>query len=235
MNEENTRPFTSRMSRGETIAALVYLPVHAVLLPVLIGLLLLRGLLSLSDAVINLAYYAIGIVYMLLLERKFLRRDFDALCDGFGKCLVQICACYGIMLLLNLAVNGLLSLMPQNNPNNAAVMDMAGAEMGKVAAMAVFLAPIVEELMFRAGVFGLIRRRSRVLAYVVSILLFSVYHVWSYLILDPGNWIYILQYIPASYVLCRCYERSDSIWGSIFLHMLINGVSLWVLSALGTL
>ncbi len=73
------------------------------------------------------------------------------------------------------------------------------------------------------------RRR---LAYLTSMLLFSLYHVWGYAIQDPANWLYLLQYLPASWVLCRCYERCDSIWGSILLHMCINGVSVLTISAL---
>ena len=35
-----------------------------------------------------------------------------------------------------------------------------------------------------------------------------------------------------TYLLCRCYERSNSIWGSIMLHMLINFISLRALTML---
>lgn len=228
-------PMRSRMTRREGIAALVYLPVHVLLLPLAMSFVLLRLLPTISDAVFNLIYYAAGLGYMLLFELRFLRRDFDPLCDRPFTCLVEVLTGYGIMLLLNLAVNSLLSLFPADNPNNAAVMDMAGVELGAVSAMAVFMAPIVEEIMFRGAVFGLLRRKNRALAYAFSILLFSVYHVWSFALLDARALLYLVQYIPASFVLCRCYERTDTIWAPIFLHMLINGVSLSLLSRLGEL
>lgn len=95
-----------------------------------------------------------------------------------------------------------------------------------MAAAATFLAPIVEELLFRAGVFGLIRRRNRVLAYAVSMLLFALYHIWGYIAADPVYLIYLLQYLPAAWALCYCYERTNSVWGCIFLHMLVNGVAM---------
>ena len=47
--------------------------------------------------------------------------------------------------------------------------------------------------------------------------------------------LYMLQYIPVSFLLCRCYERTESIWCSIFFHMLVNGVALNALSALESL
>lgn len=222
--------FTSRMDTRELIAALVYIPVHVFIMPYLLIVLLAPVTGGLSEAGLNVLYYAIGAAYMLVFQWKFLRRDFDAVCDRPLNCLIQICVCYGLMMLFNLAINGLLSLMPLENPNNAAILDMAGMEMGKVAAASVFLAPIVEELMFRAGVFSLIRFKPA--AYIVSMAAFSAYHIWGYALSDPETWIYILQYVPASFVLCRCYDRTNSIWGSIFLHMIINGVSLALLSAI---
>ena len=47
-------------------------------------------------------------------------------------------------------------------------------------AVSIFLVPIVEEMLFRGVVFGSIRPRSRLWAYVVSVAAFSVYHVWSF-------------------------------------------------------
>ena len=223
-------PFTSRMSRWEMIAALAWLPVHVLLLPAL----LVRLFPTMELTQLNLVVYCVGAAYMLLTQWRFLRRDFDPLCDRPGWILVNICVCYGAMLLFNMALVGLLSLMVDtaNNPNNAAIMDMAGTDSGKVSALAVFLAPFVEELIFRGAVFGSLRHRSRILAYVVSILLFSAYHVWGFALNDPTIWIYVLQYVPVSYLLCRCYERTDTIWGSIFFHMLVNAISLRALTLL---
>ena len=39
----------------------------------------------------------------------------------------------------------------------------------------------------------------------------------------------MLQYLPAGFLLCRCYERTNSVWCSIFFHMLVNLVSLRLL------
>ena len=40
--------------------------------------------------------------------------------------------------------------------------------------------------------FGTVRRRGRLAAYAVSVLLFCFYHVWQYVLLD---WRYLLQMI----------------------------------------
>ncbi|MBR1455529.1 MAG: CPBP family intramembrane metalloprotease [Oscillospiraceae bacterium] len=242
MREKRERlPFTSRMSRGETVAALVYLPIHIVLLPTLITALMGDRF---NGAELNFVCYALGVLYMLACQWRFLRRDFDPLCDNFPFIALEVVICYGLMLAFNMVLNGLLaaaeSLLTSgdgmgfvmNNPNNSAVVSLTDEGEGMVKALAVFLAPILEELMFRAGVFGLVRRYNRTLAYLASMLLFALYHVWGYALGDPIVWLYLLQYLPVSYLLCRCYERSNSIWGSIFLHMLINFISLRALTFL---
>lgn len=223
--------FTSAMTRGERIAVLLYFPLHLWLLPmVLLRLPLTAGL---SEVDLNLAVYGFSFFYMVLFAGRFLRRDFDPLCDRVFYCLVQVVLSYGMMLAFNMLLSVLLTAaIPQENPNNAAVVDMAGVEYGKTAALAVFLAPFAEELMFRGAVFGGLRPYGRTLAYAVSMLLFSVYHVWGYALQDPVYWIYLLQYLPVSWLLCRCYERCDSIWGSILFHALVNAVSVRVLTAL---
>ena len=225
--------FTSRMATWELAAVLLYLPVHIWLLPLL--LYRLPATAGLSDLKMNLLVYGIGTGFMLLVLGGFFRREFDPLCDYPMYCVLQVMISYGMMLAFNMLLGLAMTLVlpsDQANPNNAAVMEMAGAEFGKTAAIAVFLAPLVEEPIFRGGVFGLIYRYNRTAAYAVSMLMFALYHVWGYAVQDPFYWVYLLQYLPVSWLLCRCYERCNSIWGSIFLHMMINGISMRILSAL---
>ena len=118
------------------------------------------------------------------------------------------------------------------NLNNEAIMDLARTDSRAITAMAVFLAPLTEEMLFRGAIFGGIRKKNRIAAYAVSMLLFSVYHTWGYAIDDPSYWLYTIQYLPAAYLLCRCYERTNSIWCSIFFHMLVNHISMRMLTIL---
>ena len=225
--------FTSQMAPREGIAVLMYLPLHLWLIPLL--LYSLPETASLSTLAVNVVVYTSGTLFMLLFAGGFLRRDFDPLCDHPVYCIIQIALCYCMMLACNMILNSVfLALIPSDtvNPNNAAVMDLAELEYGKTAALAIFLAPLVEEPIFRGAVFGFLRRRSRLLGYAVSMLLFSVYHVWGYAFSDPIYWLYALQYLPVTFLLCRIYERTDSIWGSILFHMLINFIALHALTFL---
>ena len=221
--------FTSRQSRWELLFALLWIPVHLFGLPAL----LLRAVPGMDDSTLNLAVYGIGAAYMLLTQFRFLRRDFDPLCDRPLRIAVEVLFSYGAMLLFNLAVSTLLLLLLDavDNPNNAAVVEMAKSG-GPIAALAVFLAPVVEELMFRAGIFGALRHKNRLLAYAAAVLIFPVYHILGYALNDWTAWIYALQYIPVSYLLCRIYERTNTVWSCIALHMLINYIALNALDAL---
>ena len=223
----NRVEFTSRLSRKETVAALAWLPVHLVLLPLLLQQLMNRG--AMDDVAANVVCYCVGLLYMLGLLFPFLRRDFDPLCDRPVYCLLEVLANYGLMYLGNLAIAGLMLLVlgqTNENPNNAGLMDMADRGWNQMSATAVFIAPIVEECMFRAGIFGTLRRYKRWAAYLAATLAFSFYHVWAYALVDPIYWLYFIQYVPVSLLLCRVYERTNSIWGSIFFHMLVNYIAM---------
>lgn len=236
-NERRLPPFTSCQSKWERILAIGYLPVHIVLAPLAAELLLRAA--GVSVTWLNFSVYAVGAVFMLASQWRFLRRDFDTLCDGFLGCAVQVLSSYGAMLCFNLAVSGILVLIlgdeGVSNPNNQSVTELTRVSYGPTAALAIFMAPILEELMFRAGIFGALRKYSRTAAYIVSMLAFSLYHVWAFALEDPKKLIYMIQYLPISFLLCRCYERSSTIWTPIFLHMTANAVSISVLGKLGAL
>jgi len=235
MTERKAVPFTSAMTKWEYAAALGYLPVHIYLLPRL--LLAVFGEEGISALEVNVACYAVAAAFLFLCLRRFFFREYNALCDYGPGVLLEVAKSYGFLLLCNLAASLVLLLLTgeTENPNNEAVLALAGEDLGKTAAVAVFLAPIAEEAMFRGGIFGLLRKYSRAAAYAVTIALFALYHIWGFALSDPTAWVYLLQYLPAGFLLARLYEKTNSLWASIFLHMTVNGVSMLALAALGKL
>ncbi len=232
-------PFENRMTRTQTILGWIYLLMHVAVLPLLLGMLAEFTPDPMSEATANLIYYAVGIVFCLTVMLSFLRRAFDRLVDNLRLCILTMVmalmidyALSGVAALLLLLVDGVVE-----NPNNAEVLELVDQNSGAVKAIAIFLAPIVEEILFRGVVFGSIRPRSRLWAYVASIAAFSIYHVWQYAAVsrDAATLLYALQYIPVSYVLAWAYERSGSIWTNIFFHMGFNALSLFALNTLDKL
>lgn len=224
--------FKLNMSKTARILGWCYLPVHLFILPLLLNIFSFVSWAGLSDRTINVIYYGVGTAYILLFLRSYLRADFDTLLDhkiGNFLCLLSgyffdILLSYAAIIALELIVGSVV------NPNEEAIDTMAQSDYSAVFGLAVFLAPVVEETLFRGVVFGTLREKSRVLAYAVSILLFSFYHIWQYAIAysDASLFIYMIQYIPVSFVLAWLYDRSRTIWVPIIFHMLINALALVV-------
>lgn len=223
--------FIDLMRPGERVAELIYLPIHLFALPLLLPklTLVIPGL----DAVtINLIYYTIGFAYTLILCWRFLHAGFNAAIDRIGSFLIAIASTYLLEMALSLILSNLLILfnaVELSSPNNEAIESMAPEGWNKLVAMTVFMAPIVEEVLFRGLVFGGLRRRSRLLAWIVSALVFSLYHVWQYAIYSPAALLSAVLYLPASLAFNWCYERSGSIWAPIIYHMLSNAIGMSIM------
>ena len=85
----------------------------------------------------------------------------------------------------------------------------------------VFIAPIVEEFLFRGFLNNLLRGKVNtfIRMSIVSIL-FAAIHFPTYI----HNWIEFLAYLILSIVLFLVYERRRSLFDAILLHSLYNGL-----------
>ena len=233
---ENTpgpiRPaFMDFMRPGERIAALVYLPVHIFALPTLLPY-LAAVFPDMNALDMNVLYYIIGFVYILTLCWRFLRRSFDTVLDAPGRFFLSVVSGYAMDFMLSLLLSYALIIfgLTITSPNNEAITGMAPLGYNRLVAISVFLAPIVEEVLFRGLVFGALAARHRAAAWIVSVLVFSVYHVWQFAV-SSGSLLVLISaalYVPSSLAFNWCYERSGTIWAPIALHMLSNAISLSV-------
>lgn len=224
------RYMTDRLKMSEVWGIMALLTIHVFVFPLGLSIAIEKGwdVLGLSDGQINFVYYAIGLALVFVFAGGYLRRSFDSLLDRPKDAFAGFLLAWAIYLCLNFALNLILSMFPffsVENPNQAAIETDARAARSIIIAVTVFMAPIVEEVIFRGGLFCGLYHKSRVLAYVVSVLAFSVYHIWQFaLFVDVRMLLYALQYVPASFALCRCYERSGSLWTCIFFHMSVNAL-----------
>ena len=85
----------------------------------------------------------------------------------------------------------------------------------------VFIAPIVEEFLFRGFLNNLLRGKVNtfIRMSIVSIL-FAAIHFPYYI----HNWIQFIDYLIGSIVLFLVYERRRSLFDAILLHSLFNGL-----------
>ena len=82
---------------------------------------------------------------------------------------------------------------------------------------------------FRGLFFGSLYRRSKVLAYCLSVFVFALIHVLNYFGVYPVDLLCLclLQYIPAGIFLAWAYEKSDSILCPILMHIVINAIGIF--------
>ena len=218
-------PMTNFMSRRELICAAAWFLMHLLVLPQVLGGFMLSGKLDETQA--TYVQYAAGALFMVILCFSWFREGFHRYMDHPFRNLFYIIGSYYAIMMFNSLISIVLwQFMPIGNLNNEAVAGMAVDRPGMTFAMTVLLAPLVEEPLFRGVLFGGLRRKSRAAAYAVSIVFFSLYHVVNYLSYGAIYALYGIIYIPSAFMLCLCYEQSDSIWSSVFLHMLVNGVAI---------
>jgi membrane protease YdiL (CAAX protease family) len=93
-----------------------------------------------------------------------------------------------------------------------------------IACMAVLVAPITEECLFRGFIYNILKNKSGAIsAAIASSILFSAVHTS------------LAQFIPLTLfalVQCYLYEKSRSLALPIIFHMLFNGVSTLVILSL---
>ncbi len=227
-------PFRFPMSVRERIGGLIYIPMHCWVVPLLVVLVdELSDKINLNEAVMNLIIYAIGFLFCLLFMWKFLKSSFDDIFESNTRFFGLIIRSFGLYYALAVVTSWIVVAIVGDyelaiNPNSADINALAGENFNVMAAMTVIFAPIVEECMFRGALFGTIRKKSRFLAYFVTIVFFAFYHLYAYFITDYTwqLWVYLLQYVPATFVFCRLYEKSGTIWAPIALHSVINLIAL---------
>lgn len=94
----------------------------------------------------------------------------------------------------------------------------------------VLLAPLAEELTYRLGLFTVLRKRNRYLAYVVAILFFALGH-FNFTTKDIVNeFINLPLYVVPALILTVLYEY-EGVSSSVYAHILNNLISFIVILA----
>lgn len=220
------------LSTAEKVAGFCYLPFYVFLLSLILQY--LSGLLGLglTGLQINVCFFIINCVVIWIIFHNFLLRSLRAIrfWELVQALILGFVLYYAGNFLYSFILNRLnLSVVSYNDE---AVLALANQNWWVMVVCCVVLAPLVEETLMRGLLFGVIRRKSRIAAYAASILLFAAIHVWQYALLYDWTAILLaaLQYVPAGIALGWTYEKSDTIWAPILLHMAINAISFGIMS-----
>ena len=226
------RKSASYMTPGEQIAGTVFFVIYLVVLPFATAPLfrLAERLLdaSISPSLQNAIYYYTLFAVTLIIFHSFLGRTTRNFADNLGNAcksiLVGLIALYG----LNELVYRLTRMLVNNHTNlNDTTISAQIHDAPRVTLLIViFLAPFVEEVLFRGLVFGNLKSKSRTVAYVVSCLLFALLHVWQFAVVrqDITYFLLMVQYLVPGLVLAWAYDHTGTLWSSILLHAAANAL-----------
>lgn len=231
------RKSTTYMTYGEQIAGVVFFVIYLLVLPFVTTPLfnLAERLLdtTISGAMRNILYYYILFAVTLIIFHGFLARTSRRLLDNLGlackSAAVGLVGLYGLNELVYRLTN--LIFTNRTNLNDTTISAQIDDAPHMTLLIVIFLAPFVEEVLFRGLVFGNLKSKSRALAYAVSCLLFALLHVWQFAVVkqDVTYFLLMIQYLVPGLVLAWAYDHSGTLWSSIALHAAVNALSTWAM------
>jgi membrane protease YdiL (CAAX protease family) len=211
---------------GYAIFASAFLPAVLGAIPTVLGR-------QLHILTLNTAYFSINFLILVLIFRRFLLESLRLLVKKWKT--VALIALLGFLVYLGanwLLTQAITQIAPDfYNRNNNSVALMAEKSYFLTAFGTVFLVPVAEECMFRAGVFGSIYRKKPLFAYFFSTILFALVHIDGFFGVANGQVLFLsfLQYLPAGVILATAYDISGSIFAPIFIHMAVNALGMLAL------
>ena len=166
MARKASHAISYRLTKFETIAGWLYLPFYLIILNVLLQL-------GMTSITINIVYFAVNLAAVLLIFHGFLRQPFFAgrFWNFVQSLVLGFALYYAGTWVLQFA---LTKLAPGFTIyNNETVSTLISQNQYVMMAVTVFVAPIIEETLVRGLVFGSIQPTSRVMSYIVSVVLFT--------------------------------------------------------------
>lgn len=213
--------------RSDVLLLITYFVFYTLVLSLLLAFAAAHIPLFRNGAVYYVAYGAGTLLTFLIFfwqKKKVLREDFEKFRTHFGKnCRVVFLALL-IIYLCNILINLLLQHFHISNQNQNVLGGLAaGGYLWLLILLAVVFAPVVEELVFRNIIFNRLYPKNHLLAYLVSMVTFSLLHGAAALTSGKlRDMLATLIYLPLAFFLCRLYETRKNIIFPIALHFVNN-------------
>ena len=180
---------------------------------------------EMGGAIYYYGLFAVTVILFHSLLARTTRRFLDAPGLACKTAAVGLVAHYGLCELASRLGGALWS--GAGNLNDSAISARTGSAPHMTLLIVLFLAPFVEETLFRGLVFGGLKERSRLLAYAASCALFALLHVWQFALAsrDAAYFLLMAQYLIPGLVLAWAYDHSGTLWASVGLHAGVNALS----------
>ena len=210
-----------------------YLLFQLLVLPTLLSLANILLNLGMDDSRLNLLYYTINFGVLMAIFWSFLKESFRSAAQDLRP-IVQAAAIGFLAYRFSSTLVGVVTfyLVPDfSNVNDANITAMAQGEFAKWAFATIVLVPPAEELLFRGVLFGGFYQRSKLLAWVLSVVGFALVHIVGYVGYYPWDLLLIcaLQYLPAGICLAAAYRYSGNILTPMVIHAVVNALGILAL------
>ena len=227
---------SASMNHTERLAGTIFFVVYLLVMPLLAQRLFSLFALLLDTQIgaelQNALYYYLLFAVTLIIFHRYIGHTTSRLLDNLDRAAVTLF----LGLLIFYGANELLYRVfhvffhSRANLNDVTIAAQVSAAPRTTALIVIFLAPFVEEVLFRGLVFGCLREKSAVVGYAVSALLFAFLHVWTFALSswDASYFALMLQYLAPGLVFAWAYDRSGTLWTSILLHAIVNALALYV-------
>lgn len=225
-----SRSISTYLTGQEILSAIVYLALQLFVLPGLLRWCNQQMADPLNEAELNFLYYLVNFMAMLLIFHDFLGRSARQAtqhpADFCQAVILGLVAYYACTYVTNWVIRQLVPGF--TNYNDEAIAAMRSGNSFLVLIGTVILVPPFEECMYRGLLFRSLYRKNRVIAYILSILIFAMIHILGYL----GRYsplellMAVLQYLPAGLCLAWTYVKGDTIFAPIIVHAAINYITI---------
>ena len=188
---------------------------------------------DLPDNVRNTIFYYTLFALSVVIFWHYLGQTTSYFFSNFWKTAGAVCAgmvgLYGLNEISYRVLDLILGSM--TNLNDITISAQIHDAPRSTALIIIFLAPFVEEVLFRGYIFGNLRATNRTAAYIVSCLLFAFLHVWQFAVIhrDLSYFLLMLQYLVPGLMFAWTYEKSGTLWGSVLLHSIVNALAVWAI------
>ena len=182
-----------------------------------------------QEALVRMLINTLSYVILLIILLFITYTDITKLLKSFTQwqSLLAGVVCLLAIYAFNFVYGNLIRLIPvpvTDNTNETAIVSLQSLYPGLSLVLFGFVAPVCEELTYRTGLFSLLKRKSRALAYVVTILVFALIHS-NFTVTNFFNELLNLPYYAfAAFAFSFTYERYGFA-GSVTAHILNNVIS----------
>lgn len=185
------------------------------------------------NAWFNLFFDGILVIIGLFCFKDYLSQSIKKAQGKWGRIILwSLTIGFAILYLVNIVSGMIVTIISQGatSTNQNMIVLMSRLAPFPMIVSSVILAPILEELVFRVGIFQNLYDWNKTLAYLCSGLTFGMVHILSGLLNgDFQQLLFLFPYGLLGMVFCAIYEKKQSIFVPILVHAANNLLSMLII------